>query len=208
MNIQGLLIAAGQNLKRWLVATKRGHRPTAAQRAAAIAAVSRPNWRHSRLAKAWISSRRASGLTLSSVTRTRSCRCLCRTRPTRWKPTLCRHWYPQCETMGPNSSRRLSESKGHDQTSPRVPCHIPAVSGLANAARIRAPQAVAAGGCRRGPEFWRLGCPFSDRPNDKYVSGMSWRGLEVGAALHSSVAPEGTSTDQRGAARRSPFIGS
>jgi hypothetical protein len=27
VNMQGLLIAAGQNLKHWLTATKRGHRP-------------------------------------------------------------------------------------------------------------------------------------------------------------------------------------
>jgi len=34
VNIQGLLIAAGQNLKRWLAANQRGQRPAAAQRAA------------------------------------------------------------------------------------------------------------------------------------------------------------------------------
>lgn len=36
VNMQGLLIAAGQNLKRWLAATKRGHRPAGEQRAAAL----------------------------------------------------------------------------------------------------------------------------------------------------------------------------
>ena len=34
--IQGLLVAAGQNLKRWLAATKRGQRPAVAQRAAVL----------------------------------------------------------------------------------------------------------------------------------------------------------------------------
>ena len=33
VNIQGLLVAAGQNLKRWLAASKRGQRPAATQRA-------------------------------------------------------------------------------------------------------------------------------------------------------------------------------
>ena len=33
VNMQGLLVATGQNLKRWLAALKRGHRPAAAQRA-------------------------------------------------------------------------------------------------------------------------------------------------------------------------------
>src|SRR5439155_17919261 len=36
VNMQGLLVAAGQNLKRWLAATKHGHRPAAAQRAVAF----------------------------------------------------------------------------------------------------------------------------------------------------------------------------
>ena len=30
VNMQGLLVAAGQNLKRWLMATRRGHRPAGA----------------------------------------------------------------------------------------------------------------------------------------------------------------------------------
>jgi transposase len=35
VNMQGLLVAAGQNLKRWLAATTRGHRPAGVQRATA-----------------------------------------------------------------------------------------------------------------------------------------------------------------------------
>jgi transposase len=36
VNMQGLLVAAGQNLKRWLAATQRGRRPAGAQRAATL----------------------------------------------------------------------------------------------------------------------------------------------------------------------------
>jgi transposase len=36
VNMQALLVATGQNLKRWLAATKRGHRPAGEQRAAAL----------------------------------------------------------------------------------------------------------------------------------------------------------------------------
>src|SRR5205823_10810614 len=36
LNMQGLLVATGQNLKRWLAATTRGHRPANEQRAAVL----------------------------------------------------------------------------------------------------------------------------------------------------------------------------
>jgi hypothetical protein len=36
VNIQGMLVAAGQNLKRWIAAVKRGHCPAEEQRAAAL----------------------------------------------------------------------------------------------------------------------------------------------------------------------------
>jgi transposase len=39
VNMQGLLVATGQNLKRWLAAVRRGHRPAQAQRAIVVFAV-------------------------------------------------------------------------------------------------------------------------------------------------------------------------